>query len=403
MSTETAEETKGLEAQEYADPAKGGLTAGLDKFFDDLDKVQVAPEPEAKEVAKEVESPTKEPEKEKVEEKKPIIEEDFFSDEEDEKEAGTDEKAFDEKAFDAETEEQVKGMDAKAGEKFKALKSELKALKQEQSAKTVPEETAKELEDLRLRVQEADGLKARLEEVTSKSAKLQVESSKEYEESILKPLESMFAKADEIAAAYEIDPVAIRAIIKERSEAKRDAMVEEFLEKVPAYNQGRIINFSDEFGKLLDRREDMLSKADETISRNEAAAIDSQKKLLDEQRRVTQTIKKDIFERYRESIPGFTDDGKETDAYKSLVAKALSIDFGKARARDQAFAAFAGVTLPHAVEQIRELQSRLAEYEAEDAQKVRKSPSSGGSVKATPAEKAKEAGFMSGFLNADFA
>jgi len=410
MSEEKQAEV-GLEDANWGDPSGEGLTAGLDKFFDQEDeaKLKLAPEPEKVEEKAEEVVTTEDKEdvkaKEEVEEKtKPIMDEDFFSEEDDKKEevAEKDTEGFDDKEFEKETEALTEGMDAKPGEKFKALRGELKELKQAALEATIPDDTIKEIADLKLKLQESDGLRARLDEVTSKSAKLQVESSDEYENSIMKPVASIFSKADELAEAFEIDADHIKAIIKESSEAKRGALVEEFLDSVPAYNQARIINLSDDFSKLLQKRESMLSNADETISKGQAAAIEKEQSALNEQRKITQTIQKDIFERYKDRIPGFVEDGKDTAKFSELVAQGLSIDFGKARARDQAFAAFAGVTLPHAMQAIDSLQKELADYRAEDVSAKKGSTSTSGSVKAGATETAVPAGFVNAFLEADF-
>ncbi len=257
-----------------------------------------------------------------------------------------------------------------------------------------PEDTVKEIAALKLQIQEQEGLQARFDEMAGKSAKLQVEGSKAYESGITKPAKALFEKADALAEAYQIDPSHVRAIIKESDVAKRDAMVEEFLSDVPAYNQARVIHHSEEFSSLLQKREDMLSDADATISKGLAENIVSEQKALDEQRQVVQTIQGDIFEKYKDKIPGLMEDGQETAAFKQLKGKGLSIDFGKARARDQALAAFSGVVLPHAMQEISKLQKELSAYRDEDASAKKGSTSSGNSVKPSSVKKEESVGFM---------
>lgn len=406
MSEEKKAET-GLEDAAWGDPSGSGLSAGLDKFFDQEDeaKLKLAPEPEKVEPKEEVKPDTEETKAEpEIEEKtEDIMDEDFFpSEEKEEEKTEEDTKDFDDKDFDEKTEALTEGMETKPGEKFKELRSELKELKKAALEVVIPEDTTKEITDLKLKIQEQEGLQARFDEMAGKSAKLQVESSAAYDREIMKPAGKLFQKADELAAAYEIDPSAIRAIIKEDDVAKRDAMVEEFLEKVPPYNQATIINQSEQYSSILQKREEMLSDADATISKGQADDIASEQKVLDEQRQVTQTIQSDIFDKYKDRIPGFMEDGKETETFKSLKAKGLSIDFGKARARDQALAAFSGTVLPHAMKQIAKLESELRAYRDEDASARKGATSSGGSVKASSSEKAEPAGFMDKFLNADF-
>lgn len=406
MSEEKQAEV-GLEDANWGDPSGEGLTAGLDKFFDQEDeaKLKLAPEPEKVEVEakEEIEAKEEVETEEKTEEKvADIMDEDFFPPEEkEEKEEKTDD--FDDKAFEEQTDALTKGMEAKPGEKFKELRNELKEFKKKALESVVPEDTVKEIAALKLQIQEQEGLQARFDEMAGKSAKLQVESSKAYESGITKPAKALFEKADALAEAYQIDPSHVRAIIKESDVAKRDAMVEEFLSDVPAYNQARVIHHSEEFSSLLQKREDMLSDADATISKGLAENIVSEQKALDEQRQVVQTIQGDIFEKYKDKIPGFMEDGQETAAFKQLKGKGLSIDFGKARARDQALAAFSGVVLPHAMQEISKLQKELSAYRDEDASAKKGSTSSGNSVKPSSVKKEESVGFMDNFLKADFA
>ena len=406
MSEEKQAEV-GLEDANWGDPSGEGLTAGLDKFFDQEDeaKLKLAPEPEKVEVEakEEIEAKEEVETEEKTEEKvADIMDEDFFPPEEkEEKEEKTDD--FDDKAFEEQTDALTKGMEAKPGEKFKELRNELKEFKKKALESVVPEDTVKEIAALKLQIQEQEGLQARFDEMAGKSAKLQVESSKAYESGITKPAKALFEKADALAEAYQIDPSHVRAIIKESDVAKRDAMVEEFLSDVPAYNQARVIHHSEEFSSLLQKREDMLSDADATISKGLAENIVSEQKALDEQRQVVQTIQGDIFEKYKDKIPGFMEDGQETAAFKQLKGKGLSIDFGKARARDQALAAFSGVVLPHAMQEISKLQKELSAYRDEDALAKKGSTSSGNSVKPSSVKKEESVGFMDNFLKADFA
>ena len=400
MSEEKQAEV-GLEDANWGDPSGEGLTAGLDKFFDQEDeaKLKLAPEPEKVEVEAKEEVETEEKTEEKVAD---IMDEDFFPPEEkEEKEEKTDD--FDDKAFEEQTDALTKGMEAKPGEKFKELRNELKEFKKKALESVVPEDTVKEIAALKLQIQEQEGLQARFDEMAGKSAKLQVESSKAYESGITKPAKALFEKADALAEAYQIDPSHVRAIIKESDVAKRDAMVEEFLSDVPAYNQARVIHHSEEFSSLLQKREDMLSDADATISKGLAENIVSEQKALDEQRQVVQTIQGDIFEKYKDKIPGFMEDGQETAAFKQLKGKGLSIDFGKARARDQALAAFSGVVLPHAMQEISKLQKELSAYRDEDASAKKGSTSSGNSVKPSSVKREESVGFMDNFLKADFA
>ena len=154
-----------------------------------------------------------------VEPELPVMEEDFFSEPvEKPTEKKEDETGFDEKAFDAQTDEDARSLDPKAGAKFKELRSQLKEFKQREASKLVPEDTKRELEELRLAAAEREGLKQRISEISSQSAKLQMENEPEYQTQVLDIVADAFTRAEDLAKMYEGDPAILKAIIRERDQ-----------------------------------------------------------------------------------------------------------------------------------------------------------------------------------------
>jgi hypothetical protein len=411
MSTATATpEAPTLAPTDWADPTGKGIMEAMDEFFDGPstpatpapEAISAAPDkpaetPPASEPAKTPETPVA-----PVDEPVPTIDEEFFSDEPetppDVKEEEVKPGEFDEKAFDKETEESTKGMEAKAGEKFKALRAELKQAKQT----TITPDVQQKLADLEIKAQEAEGLRARLEEVSSQSAKLKVEASDDYEREIVNPAKDIFAKADELAALYETDATILKAIIKETDRKVQNELIAEHLKDFSDFDRNEIYLMTKDFNGLVAKRERMMANADKEIERQQVARIEQEKQLLAEQRRAVQTIQKDIWSKYKDIIPGLMEDGEDTPEFRKLMGKALSIDFGTAKARDQAYAAFSGVVLPHVVKELGEMRKRLAAYEKGDAKKQRAAPQPSGSVSATPATPAGERDILAEFANMDF-
>lgn len=376
MSEENTDTTqKIMDGQSWGDPSLGGINEAFDRAFPDgnvtsesLDARSALGDADTKQVdtsateSSQSDSSATGDDKKTIVEEKPLIEEEFFP-EADEKAAVEEEKkpdGFDEEAFDKETEDSTKGMEAKAGEKFKALRAELKEAKQ----KTVTPEVQKKLDELEMKAQEAEGLRTRLEEVSNQSAKLKMENSPEYDEQVLRPATAIFKKADELAALYEGDAAVLKAIVKERDRKTQNELIAEHLKDFSDFDRNEVYRMSQDFNGLLYKREELLADASKKIEQFEAARIQREEALLNEQRLAVQTIQKDIWKKYKDVIPGFVDEnGQETADFKKLMGKSLSIDFGRAKGRDQAFAAFAGVVLPHAVSQIAALKRQLAEYE----------------------------------------
>lgn len=400
-----------MQPQAYA-PADGkGLIASMDEFFDGLDTTKSQPAPTKAvetpvappvEPVKAVEStpaPTAKEAPVKPVEELETIEENFFKGDDKEVEV-KDPAVFDEVAFDKETEEQVKGMDAKAGEKFKALKAELKAAKQAAPPATL----TKELEELRVKAAEADGLRERLKETSAASAKLYVENDDDYIREVKQPWTDVHAKLDKLSEVYELDPSILRALVREEDMKVQDEMIKTHLANFSEVRKQEVFQSIGKVSDLLDKHDKFMKEAEATVGAREAKRIEATEKLLAEQKKAVQTIQTEKWSRWEKAIPGLLDDdGKPTPEYTKMKNEALSLDFSQARANDMAFAALSGVLLPFAQKQIVSLQRELNEYRASDKRSVKAKPSTGDSVTTTPVSQPKTKGFLDGFLTADLA
>lgn len=381
----SASESTMSNGQDWGDPGGDGILADMARVFDASPDEPAIEEPQAVEPVKPaepVEATTPEPSA--IEETPILMDEEFFgADEPEPAKEPAKEGDFDEAAFDRQTEEEVKGMDAKAGEKFKALKAELKAARQ---TSITPEVKAK-LEALELKAQEADGLRLRIDELSNVSAKLKVENDPDYSRQILEPAAEIFAKSDELAAMYSAEPAILREIIKETDRRKQNELIAKHLDEFSDFDRNEIYRMTQDFGQLVSKRGQMMSDAEGNLARMEARRAEEQSRALQEQRSAVQSLQRNIWNKYKEVIPGFTDEnGEATSTYSKLMAKSLSLDFSRAKGQDQAFAAFAGMALPHVVQQVAILKKELAVYRKEDQRSVAGRPLAGSAVTSSSAE-----------------
>lgn len=309
-----------------------------------------------------------------------------------------DPEAFDEKAFEEETQKAIEGMDAKAGEKFKSLRNELKEAKKQ----VISPDITQKLADLEMKAAEAEGLRERLNELGNESAKLKVESSDEYQEKVVKPVVDIFKRSDDLAADYNIDPKVLKDIIREGDRKVRNELIEKHLDALSDFDRSEFYRMTQDFSKVISLRTSMLENADKEIQRIQVQRIEADKAALEEQKRAIQVIQKDIWGKYKDVIPGFLEDGAETPEFKKLMSKSLSIDFSQSKARDQAYAAFTGVAFPHVVKELLIARKKLSAYEKGDEKAVKTGPSPSSSVKATPSTPKQSGSFMEQFANADF-
>ncbi len=305
----------------------------------------------------------------------PTIEEadEFFNDEPKEKEG-----EFNEDSFDKQTEELAQGMDQKASDKFKQLRQELKEFKQKQKEVVVPEDVQTKLQELELKAAEAEGLRQQVEELASVSAKVKVESSKEYKEKVLNPAIEILQEADQIAEAYQIDSEVIQAIIREQDKEIQAKLIQSHLSELNEVEKQDVYRMIYEYKGLGKIRQEMLDKAEEKISQIEAQQIAEQQKQIEEEKKAVQSIQANIWDKYKQVIPGFVDEnGEPTEEWTKLRNRSLSIDFNKAAGKDKAYAAFAGVALPHVIKELNNAKKLLQEYSGKEANDLLRRPKLG--------------------------
>ena len=391
-TTEKTSEEIMTGGQKWADPNIGGINDAFDKLFDKQVDSSASSAPTEKESTP---APTKTQEKETkpssdaVEDKKEAKEEgikfddDFLEEEAPPVKEKTEEKVgFDEKVFDKETEEAVQGMDAKAGDKFKALRNELKEAKQNV---TTPEIQQK-INDLELKASEAEGLRQQINELSNQSAKIKVETSEEFRREIRKPVDDLYEKSEELANLYEGDPQVLWSIIAEGDRKKQNELIKEHLSEFSDFDKSEVYRISQDLTRLLGKRQEMLQDAEKYIQKIESDRVMQTEKMLEENKKVYQTHLRSLWDKYKETIPGLIEeDGKETEALKSMRNKTMSLDFSRAGTRDMALASFSGVMVKHLAGEINNLRARLREYEAGDEKAIKTRANTGNSINSSQA------------------
>lgn len=285
---------------------------------------------------------------------------------------------FNEDSFNKETEEMSKGMDAKAGDKFRALRQELKDYKQKQVEVKVPADVEAKIKDLELKAAEAEGLRQQVEELSSVSAKVKVESSQEYKKKVLEPAVAILQESEKIAAAHEVDAEVVQDIVREQDRELQVELINAHLSGLNELEKQDLYRMIYEYRNLGNLRQDMLDNASTKLSQMEAEQIEQQQRQSEEEKKAVQQIQSSIWDKYKTVIPGFTnEDGESTEDWTKLRNRALSIDFNKAAGKDKAYAAFAGVALPHVIKELNNAKKMLQELTGKEANEILRRPKLG--------------------------
>jgi len=291
-----------------------------------------------------------------------------------------DEKApeYSEESFNKETEEMSKGMDAKAGDKFRALRQELKEYKEKKVDVKVSPDIESKIKDLELKAAEAEGLRQQVEELSSVSAKVKVESSREYKQKVLEPAVTILQESEKIAKAHDVDAEVIHDIIREQDRELQIDLINAHLSGLNELEKQDLYRMMYEYRNLGKLRSEMLDNASAKLSQIEAEQIEQQSKQFEEEKKAVQQIQSSIWDKYKTIIPGFTNEnGEATEDWSKLRNRSLSIDFSKAAGKDKAYAAFAGVALPHVIKELNNAKKMLQELTGKEANEVLRRPKLG--------------------------
>jgi len=285
---------------------------------------------------------------------------------------------FNEDSFNKETEEMSKGMDAKAGDKFRALRQELKDYKQKQVEVKVPADVEAKIKELELKAAEAEGLRQQVEELSSVSAKVKVESSQEYKKKVLEPAVAILQESEKIAAAHEVDAEVVQDIVREQDRELQVELINAHLSGLNELEKQDLYRMIYEYRNLGKLRQDMLDNASTKLSQMEAEQIEQQQRQSEEEKKAVQQIQSSIWDKYKTVIPGFTNEnGDSTEDWTKLRNRALSIDFNKAAGKDKAYAAFAGVALPHVIKELNNAKKMLQDLTGKEANEILRRPKLG--------------------------
>jgi len=352
-----------------------GLSSRMNKFFDNSEETTQTEETKEPEVELTKQTEETQPEKLeiKLEPKKESEEQDEEEDEEfpelgktkeESKEDDKEPSDFDEEKFDKETDDEIKGMDAKAGEKWKQLKAQVKQAKQEalEAKKLIEQgkpnpEIEKELVDLRTKAAEAEGLRKRNEELLRVNDRVAVEESDEYISKVKEPFVEMEKILEGLATNAKIPADVLYDIVTEQDIAKQDQMLEDLEDKVSGRMASRVSRIADDYKAVLSVKKQMLENASKTL---EAARIAKHEATIKEKEQTLKAFKissEEAFSKYAAKVPSFTDSsGNLTDIAKDIMSKTAAIDPSTLSTNDLAYMAFTANSFPEARKEIVKLQ-----------------------------------------------
>lgn len=266
--------------------------------------------------------------------------------------------------LDQETEEEIKGMEPKAGEKWKALKADLKKARQEaeeakSSAKVNPE-IEQELTELRQKAAEAEALRKRNEELLKVNDRVAVEESEEYQIKVKAPFSEMEKALKSLADHAKIPLDKLIDIVTEEDIATQDQLIEELEDKVSARMAGRVARIADDYKAVSDTKAKLLENARQTLEQSRIARANTEKAEKERTAAAFKISSEESFKTYGSRIPSFVDSsGNLTELAKDVMEKTASMDPSTLDSSDLGYMAFCTNSFPEARKTIVKLQKEI--------------------------------------------
>lgn len=254
--------------------------------------------------------------------------------------------------------------------------------------KTAAEEKEKALEAERERIK---ALEAELGETKTKAARLaeleekakladeyekelavtRVEATREYRDTIAKPLQAIGEAAETLAKSNDTDPEEVFRMLNEDDPAKQRTMLKEITAGWDEIDRLDLRKAADDARVLLAKQAEIKANALAASKETEKLAAERAEREKAETRKAFTAAADTAVASLREKIPfiPLTDGETEDDRFNALKTKLAEVDFDAQTPRGKAFAAATALLYPQMVKMMAKQAAEVAELKAALAKK----------------------------------
>lgn len=280
----------------------------------------------------------------------------------------------------------------KAREGWDALRSEVKTARQEKETLAAERDAAaKALKELQEKVAVLPELEAKAkfaDEAEKELAISRIESTKQFQDVVIKPLDAIGAAIDEFAKRNEIEVDALDAAISERNASKRSKMLDSIISGVGEADKFELYQMVRDTHSILARQDELHAKAVEARKELDARTQEETEKSSRENKAKFESSVKRTAEVLKDRIPfEALAEGETLEAILGdLTTKAVSSDYTAASTDVQSYSVFAGLLLPRLIKQYRAVEGREKSAQARIKELTNASPATTVDSKAAPTD-----------------
>lgn len=254
-----------------------------------------------------------------------------------------------------------------------------KAAAAEALLETERQEAAAKLSEYEAKLAEVAEIRARAEkydEAEKELAVSRVESSEQFKNAIIKPLEAIFSKAEQLARDNELSPSDVFDAIREPDPAKQRAMLKDLIPQLDDLDRTKFLRMVEDASGIYAKEDEIRANAlaakkemeeraqQETTKAREASA----KEFQSAAEHSAAELKKRLP--FVELEPGETADG----VFALMLKKAKETDFDAAPQSVKATAALSTIALERAIKQNQKLMDEVKTLKARVAEDSKSSP-----------------------------
>lgn len=277
------------------------------------------------------------------------------------------------------------GLTQKAGDRWKELKSEVKAWKkkfEEASTSQIPPE---EIAKLKTAEAEITSLREKLQNYEKEITGVKLEATEEYQRAVTQPLDTLRNTVQDLADTYDLDLEALNSAVVEDNRKERVKKLAQLAETMLEPDRLKLYRAAEDFDKIVDTKTSLEENAAETLKRFEVERAEAARKSSVEQLRKQKEASDEMWELMTRKLPMLSDEATA----KAIRAEADTVDFTSADPGIRAYGAYAGAALPRLVKVLRANETRIAELERQIAGYKGSAPAvgngnPGGAPKAAP-------------------
>ncbi len=257
-----------------------------------------------------------------------------------------------------------------AEEREKELTTERTRLKALEAELAETKAKAARVAELEARAKEAD-------EYEKELAVTRVEATKEYKETIAKPLQTIGEQADILAKSNEADVEAVYRMLNEEDPAKQRTQLKEITAGWDELDRLDLKKMVEDARVLLAKQEEIRTNAHAAAKETEKLSAQRAEQQKAAARKEFTAAADTAVASLREKVPfiPLADGETEDDRFDALKGKLATVDFDAQTPRGKAFAAATALMYPQMVKMMAKQAAEIAELKAAAAKKQSGKPS----------------------------